>query len=403
MNTFSYKRRAFFITILVVGCVALLPLQAAADALTAALKNGGAYVERDDKKVLYAHQAQNLFIPASTIKVATAASVLAAFGPDYRFTTTFYKTYDGCLAIRGSGDPSLTSNELRTIAVEIAPRLKRIACIQIDNTFFNLSQSLDGKSATTNPYDASNSAFLVNFNTVAINKVGPSAILSGERETPLTATAKQRGKSLPRGNHRVNFGSSVEEASRHGAEILAHFLKEQGLTVSALVRFAPVTPDLIELYTHRSKSSVASIVRSMLDHSTNVTANQLFLMLGAHTHSAPATAEKGKAALNSFLRRTVGWKQSQVVEGSGLSRNTRTTPKEMVDLLDWFDKYRNLLPREGRFQAKTGTLKGVNTLVGYFALDSGRIARFAVLINSDVPYGYKFKVAESLYQKVRRM
>lgn len=370
---------------------------------TQALKNGGAVVESEDGELLFEHRADDSFIPASTIKVATAAAALHTLGAGYRFVTKFYRTPDGCIGILGSGDPSITSRELALIAPHIAEKVKHVACILIDNSYFNISTSMDGRSATSNPYDAVNSAFMVNFNTVALKVLGAGVVMSGEPETPLTEVARNHGRGLAKGNHRINLGGSVEEGGRNGAQILAHFLTKHNVTVAAPVRFGRIPQRSELIYTYESLSTTAEIITGMLDHSTNVTANQIFLAMGAYKFGAPATLEKGQRVLSSFLSKQVGWKKVRVEEGSGLSRSTQVTPREMVTLLRWFAKYRNLLPVQEQSRVKTGTLNGVNTLIGYSTLGNGKAIRFAILVNSPVAFDYKFRLLRIMKDELSRI
>jgi len=57
---------------------------------------------------------------------------------------------------------------------------------------------------------------------------------------------------------------------------------------------------------------------------------------------------------------------------------------------------------EKQFQAKTGTLSGVNTLVGYFQLDDGRLIRFVILVNDQVPFDHRFRLAKRLHRNLNR-
>lgn len=71
----------------------------------------------DTGKVIYQHDGQKLFVPASTTKVLTEGTVLAKFGPDYRFHTRLYHTgsldkkgkLKGDLILVASGDPNLSN------------------------------------------------------------------------------------------------------------------------------------------------------------------------------------------------------------------------------------------------------------------------------------------------------
>ena len=67
--------------------------------------------------VLYSHDADKLFVPASTTKTLTEGTLLARLGPDYRFHTKIYRTgpidkkgrLKGDLILVASGDPNLSN------------------------------------------------------------------------------------------------------------------------------------------------------------------------------------------------------------------------------------------------------------------------------------------------------
>src|SRR5882762_7053711 len=71
----------------------------------------------DTGKVLYALNADKLFVPASTTKLLTEGTVLAKLGADYRFQTRVYRTgsidkhgrLKGHLILVASGDPNLSN------------------------------------------------------------------------------------------------------------------------------------------------------------------------------------------------------------------------------------------------------------------------------------------------------
>src|SRR6266436_4774274 len=71
----------------------------------------------DTGKVIYALNADKLFVPASTTKILTEGTLLAKLGADYRFHTRVYRTgpiakngtLDGDLILVASGDPNLSN------------------------------------------------------------------------------------------------------------------------------------------------------------------------------------------------------------------------------------------------------------------------------------------------------
>jgi len=54
-----------------------------------------------------------------------------------------------------------------------------------------------------------------------------------------------------------------------------------------------------------------------------------------------------------------------VVEGSGLDRANRMTPRAMHRILEAFAPHRRLLPTRGADLVKSGTLNGVSNYAGY--------------------------------------
>jgi len=97
------------------------PLQALVDSLTqlpqfANMHWGVLIVAPERGDTLATHNADRLVMPASNMKLITAAVSLAQLGPAYRWTTTFTRTgaivdgtLRGDLVIEGRGDPSIST------------------------------------------------------------------------------------------------------------------------------------------------------------------------------------------------------------------------------------------------------------------------------------------------------
>jgi D-alanyl-D-alanine carboxypeptidase/D-alanyl-D-alanine-endopeptidase (penicillin-binding protein 4) len=75
------------------------------------------FLDPETGKVVYALNADKLFVPASTTKLLTEGTVLAKLGSDYRFHTSIYRagsidkhgTLKGNLILVASGDPNLSN------------------------------------------------------------------------------------------------------------------------------------------------------------------------------------------------------------------------------------------------------------------------------------------------------
>ena len=63
-------------------------------------------VKADSSSTAYEHNAGELMIPASNMKIITSAAALKYLGPDYKYTTKV-GLYGDTLVVIGSGDPLL--------------------------------------------------------------------------------------------------------------------------------------------------------------------------------------------------------------------------------------------------------------------------------------------------------
>lgn len=345
--------------------------QAASTGSNNLITHGGYAVTRDGR-VLEAQALDTAFVPASTIKLVTCLAALETFGRDYRFATGFFLRGQ-TLFIRGSGDPTLTSEEVAAIAAELARRgLRQIDGIALDASLFALNGKADGAEESANAYDTANGALAVNYNAVPIAVTDDGRIVSGEEETPLLPLMQEIGRRLEPGSHRVNpgaflAGGTISPTLRYAGELFRAMLERAGVRVTGRITAARVPAGLQPFYSHSSEKTVEEMVRSCLHYSNNFLANQLFLAAGASSLGWPATWDKGRQAMRAYIAAT--WPQHRdsivMAEGSGLSRRTRITPKAMLAVLDSFRPYAGLLKTRDGIPLKTGSLAGVHCYAGY--------------------------------------
>jgi D-alanyl-D-alanine carboxypeptidase/D-alanyl-D-alanine-endopeptidase (penicillin-binding protein 4) len=129
-------------------------------------------------------------------------------------------------------------------------------------------------------------------------------------------------------------------------------------------------------------------------------ARQLLYTLGAEANGAPGTEESGKAVISKWLAdNELASTQIAIENGAGLSRNTRTTAKDMAEMLlfAWRQPYMpeylasmslsgldGTLRRRfgdtglvGKAHLKTGSLDDVTAIAGYLQSRTGR--RFVIV------------------------
>jgi len=362
------------------------------------LQHAGLLVTDSVGTTLKSKRANRSFVPASTVKIVTAWLALTRWGENYRFRTDFFfDRGDNTLWVKGSGDPYLISEELAIIANQLARRnIHQIDRIALDTSVFEKGLVLPGTGNTNNPYDAVPSALAANFNTVNIKKLN-GKVISAEKQTPLTPFAISMKKRFKSGTLRVNTGRNPHNAEQYFAELLAAFLRREGIQVKRSVVFGTVPP-LAAVYQHYNRRTLAEVIRPMLKYSTNFIANQLALALVADAYKRPANAHLVREYMNNTLYAKFRWKAFNLQDGAGLSRKNRLKPIHLVELLHHFKRWRNLLPKkETGVYAKSGTLKGVSTLAGYLVRNNDW-KPFALMINQSVPIKLRNRIAKQLRQ-----
>jgi len=361
-----------------------LPLQQRLDRLLQPyVQNGGIMVALGEG-VLYSHQGSDTFIPASTLKLATALAAMHYLGRGYRFKTEFYLNSSHDLTIRGYGDPLLISEEWKEIIEQmmVSGKLPEIiGHLCLDPSAFSGDLQIPGVRGSQEPYDALNSALAVNFNTIHVEVATDGAVLSSEPQTPVTPLARRLARDLPPGKHRINISGKRENILLYTGELVQGLLEQRGCLVAGGIRVRPVSGDDRLVHTHLNSHSLEQVIQSMMLYSNNFIANQLLLVIGLEKKGEPATLEKGLSLLKLFLTNTLGIPQEafHIVEGSGISRENRMRPDALIVLVRAFYPFRTLLPvLDGSF-VKTGTLKGVYSLVGY--PDPGQPLFCAIMLN----------------------
>jgi D-alanyl-D-alanine carboxypeptidase/D-alanyl-D-alanine-endopeptidase (penicillin-binding protein 4) len=363
--------------------------------VTALVEHGGVYVEAANGKVLFDYNGSQGFMPASTMKLITGLISLELLTPDYRFKTDFFLDKSNSLYVKGFGDPFLVSEEFPLIVAGLKRSgLQKVNGIFLDDSYFE-TVKVPGASQSLNPYDALNSSLSANFNTINVQKSGDS-VESAEPQTPVTDLTRLLAQKAPPGKSRINLAAHPEESLLYVGHLLKAFLEKDNIPVSGNIQKGRVPDGAPVYYSHHSSKKLDQVIQPMMKYSTNFITNQLFLTMGAEKYGPPATLAKGKKLYTEFLQSQLGFTNFNVDEGSGLSRENRFSPAQMVKVLKAFEKYKNLLPEKlDSILAKTGTLTGVNCLAGYFDTAQYGTVRFAIMLNQAAVN--REKIAKILY------
>lgn len=388
----------------------LLPAGSFAEEDVQLLINNGGYIVRNHSGFLKFRE-QDLFIPASTLKVYTCLVALETLGKDYRFETHFYLDPENNLYIKGFGDPYLVSEAILEIGKYLAAiNIRKINTIYLDDSNFALQGEIAGEEVTENPYDAINGALVVNFNALPLTittdtkKVDGTEeekllISSGEEQTPYIPLMQEAAAILGAGKHRLNIETlaqpgHISPTLRYTGELFIAQFREAGITVEQGYLKGTVPQGLRPVYIYKGMKSLEEIIRACLKNSNNFIANQLFLTVGTKLYGLPASWQKSRRVYADYALDSLFLSPDHlfIFEGSGLSRKNRVSPVALLAILDVFKPYSNLLNNRSDILLKTGTMNGIYCYVGYFP-DGDELAPFAILLNQTTNSRYKVMMA----------
>jgi D-alanyl-D-alanine carboxypeptidase/D-alanyl-D-alanine-endopeptidase (penicillin-binding protein 4) len=366
----------------------LLHADQAGTTVTAAdLIQQGGYILAPNGHITVAENSAKPFVPASTLKIITSLAALDILGPDHRFATRISRDRQDNLYIQGSGDPFLLTENVTAIVQKLHESgIEQINNLIVDESAYQLDCPADGCDNTTNPYDAWNSGLAVNFNAIAIRVAPDRTVSSDDPKVPFLPMMRAIGATLPPGHHHVNVNAfaaagQLSNTLRYTGELFAALLQNQQIVVHGEIMSGQAPPEATPILTYWSKKTVRDMLQQCLKYSNNFIANQLFLACGVARFGAPATWDKGRAAMQAYTKESLGLSESELmmVEGSGLSRQNRITPRAMITALRKFAPYKELLPMKNGIMLKSGTLTGVYCYAGY--LPQQQAAPFAILLN----------------------
>ncbi len=396
-------------------------------------------VEVGTGKALYSARQDELDPPASTTKLVTAATVLAARGPTYRIPTrAVLGAEPGVVVLVGGGDATLAADKNGSF-----PGVGRL-----DELAAQVKKALGGTAPTKVVYDTSlftgptggpawDDDILVRGNSARITSL---MVNGGRRKPKFTDGADLRhdkpdevaaqafAKSL--GVTKVEPGRAPELAQAgpsgsgpSGSGPSGSGPSGSGPSGSGSASSAPPVESLpagSELGRVESPPMVR-LVEWMLQYSDNTIAETLARQV-ALARAQPASFEGAASAMDAVVGELgLNADELDLSDGSGLSRENRVTPSLLTDLLalaadgkhwalagmfaglpvaGWSGtlggRYELKKPAEGgrgMVRAKTGSLSGVNALSGVVQTKSGHLLAFALLAEGE---GDRFKAQPAL-------
>ena len=323
---------------------------------------------------------------ASNTKLFTTATVLSRFGPEATISTKVLANGEvdddgvlhGDLYLQGGGDPALGTpafynrflGGLGTDLYGLQRQVKAAGVTSVagrlyaDDDVFDRLRGVADSGYATSPY------------------IGPLS-----------------GLSLNSGYSTADAGSFATDPALVAAAKLRSSLNSSGVQIARAVALGDAPEDRAKTVAVVQSPPIDSLVNNTDVYSNNFFAEMLLKLVGAEFGGGGTTAA-GAAVVEEFAHsRGTG---IHAVDGSGLTRGNRASPRQVVRLLQAMrttpvgeDFVEDLAlaghegtvaarmegtAADGRCRVKTGTLTGVSNLSGYCFNASGREVIFSVLM-----------------------
>lgn len=344
---------------------------------------------RDGANSVVDHNQSELLVPASNIKLLTAAAALELLGPETRLATRFVtdgaptdgSVVRGNLYMVGGGDPLLTTasyNAQLPNGQQPATDMEAVADQIVGTGITQITGSVIGDESR---YDA-----------VRTTPSWPERFFTQGQVAPLSALLVNDAWR--------SGGGPADDPAVHAAEVLTELLQERGVEISG----APgsgVAPQGAAVLTEVPSLTVTELVAEMLRFSDNTTAELLVKEIGAQKGAGGST-QAGLDVVREWIA-TSGLPAEGVSfdDASGLSDQDRVSCAFLAAVLaedgpDGPIANGLAVPGEpgtlddrllsddlrGSVRAKTGTLRAATGLSGWLTTRPERDMSFSILINT---------------------
>jgi PBP4 family serine-type D-alanyl-D-alanine carboxypeptidase len=350
----------------------------------------GIVVATLDGRVLYSLNPRKPLVPASNMKLLTAAAALRYLGPDFRFRTLFLVdgevvngTLVGNLIVRGFGDPTVVSGDWAEVRVSrvgplyepehlldgVAEALAGLGIRRVSGDIVVDDYYLDHEwvhpswapGDLSYYYAAQVGALTINRNTVlvevyasptgsvrvrAVPDVGYVGVTFLGRVVGSSSEVRQRPTATRTlGTNEVTVTGdfvanstyyltvTVHDPGMYFGAVLRGTLRRYGIEVLGGVRRANTTGwSARVVYTMESRP-LADIVKAMLKDSVNLYSELLMKVLGREVVGEGSWSGGARVILRLVDELGIDRSEVEVADGSGLSRLNRLSANAIARLL----------------------------------------------------------------------
>lgn len=397
--------------------------------------------------LVFAHQADKLYRPASTEKIITSVTALATLGTDYPFVTQIAYTGEvkdsilkGDVYVIGAFDPVFMGKDLERFSDTLAEKgIRRIEGKLIgdvslmDSVYWGPGWSWDDTPYSFQPYL---SPLMLNRGCVEVTVEPAAKGFQGTVEvSPLSDYYQVENRSVSRtpsagklvitrdwleqGN-RIQVSGCISarrtktlnlyNSKAFFLETFRYQLSQRGIQVDSL-DYGDCPAEARELVC--CIHPLTDVLKVTLKKSDNLAAEALFYHVGKHCTRKERSLSNadGQTGILKYMKELTGMNPDQfsIADGSGVSLYNYVSPHLLLSYLNYayrhpavFQPFYDCLPIAGidgtlasrmkkgkayrNVRAKTGTVTGVSSLAGYVKAINGHWLSF-VIINQNVLKG----------------
>jgi D-alanyl-D-alanine carboxypeptidase/D-alanyl-D-alanine-endopeptidase (penicillin-binding protein 4) len=344
-------------------------------------------------RVVFERNPDGAVAPASTMKLLTATAVLQRIDPNTRLATPVMAmakpdatgTVHGDLYLVGGGDPVLGTMPYKA-HFKRQPRLV--------NAVENLANRLvaAGVRHVTGRIVGDDGRY----ERRRYGATWPARYVTAHETGPLSALA------LNDGFRTWGPDTVYADPAQGAASVLNELLRQRGVKVDGLPVSGTTPKGAVEVASLPSPT-VRELVGEMLLESDNDTAELLLRELGLRVLGQGTTDAGRRVVVDTLARMGLPMRNVRMLDASGLDPANRVTCRLLVALTSTAQAptikasvpvaaqtgtlYKRFLatPVAGRLRAKTGSIRGVASLVGWTTTLAGRTYSFAYVENGVTP------------------
>lgn len=380
-------------------------------------------------EVLYRHDAEKYFIPASNVKLLTTAAVLHRLGPDFRIRTAIYGNGTQ-FSIVGRGDPSLTDTQLQQLTQQLQQQgIRQISQLIGDDSYFQdspINPTWEWEDVQAG-YGAPINSLILNQNAIGFSlsaqalgeplrlvwdnpqegkqwQIENQSVSVATTETEFIQVGRDLNDPILRVSGQLQVGSDPESTSvavtNPGNRFLQRFheiLQDAGIAVQETAIISRETLPNSRLFAFVDSPPLSELLVEANQWSNNFYTEALLRIVGVGQPDSLAVVQEILTQLG------VASESYQLADASGLSRRNLVSPEAIVQTLQAMARsqyasiYRNSLavagergtlrnrfrtsPAAGNLWGKTGSLNGVMALSGYLEMPDAEPLVFSIMVN----------------------